>query len=127
MATDQTAGMPIATTTSIQQNIQSLLARGKSIGVILGPLVGLLIWVLPFGIEPVAHKALAILAFIIISWIVGAVEYGLTALCGCFLFWALRATPFDVAFSGFAQPTPWFVFAALLIAQAVDCCSASSR
>jgi anion transporter len=50
---------------------------------------------------------------------VGAIEYGLTALCGCFLFWALRVTSFDMAFSGFVQPTTWFIFAALLTGQAV--------
>ena len=50
-----------------------------------------------------------------------AMEYTLTGLIGCFLFWALGIVPFrfPVAFSGFTNDTPWFCSAL--------CCSAPSR
>jgi len=38
--------------------------------------------------------------------------HALTGLIGCFLFWALRVVKFDVAFGGFADETPWFLFGA---------------
>jgi anion transporter len=42
-------------------------------------------------------------------------EFALTGLIGCFLFWALGVVRFPVAFSGFANDTPWFLFGALLL------------
>ena len=42
-------------------------------------------------------------------------EFALTGLIGCFLFWALGIARFPVAFSGFANDTPWFLFGALLL------------
>jgi solute carrier family 13 (sodium-dependent dicarboxylate transporter), member 2/3/5 len=42
-------------------------------------------------------------------------EFALAGFVGCFLFWALGVVRFPVAFSGFANDTPWFLFAALLL------------
>ena len=42
-------------------------------------------------------------------------DYTLAGFIGCFLFWALGVARFNVAFSGFADETAWFLFAALLI------------
>jgi len=50
----------------------------------------------------------------IIAWITEAMEYALTGLIGCYLYWALKVVSFDVAFSGFANDTPWFLFGAAL-------------
>src|SRR5206468_12298000 len=41
-------------------------------------------------------------------------DHGLTGLIGCYLFWALGIVKFDVAFSGFADDTPWFLMGAIL-------------
>lgn len=51
----------------------------------------------------------------IVAWITRAMEFALTGLIGCFLFWALGVVRFPVAFSGFANDTPWFLFGALLL------------
>ena len=40
----------------------------------------------------------------------------MTAFLGCYLFWFLGIVDFNIAFSGFARDTPWFLFGALLIA-----------
>ena len=42
-------------------------------------------------------------------------EFAVAGFIGCFLFWALGVVKFDVAFSGFADATAWFLFAAMLI------------
>ncbi|TMJ23428.1 MAG: hypothetical protein E6G96_18615, partial [Alphaproteobacteria bacterium] len=50
-----------------------------------------------------------------VAWITRAMDYALAGLVGCFLFWALGVVRFPVAFSGFANDTPWFLFGALLL------------
>jgi anion transporter len=50
----------------------------------------------------------------VVAWITQAMEFALAGLIGCFLFWALRIVKFDEAFSGFADSTARFLFAALM-------------
>jgi solute carrier family 13 (sodium-dependent dicarboxylate transporter), member 2/3/5 len=96
------------------------LTQRTLLGALLGPLAGLVIWWLPLGLEPQAHATLAIVAFMLVYWIVEPIDYGLTALLGCYLFWALQVTPFSVAFSGFATTSPWFIFGVLLLGEAAS-------
>jgi anion transporter len=84
----------------------------------LGPAVALCVWYLPLGLDPVARKTCAIVVFMVLYWMTAPIDYGLTALLGCLLFWATQATTFAVAFSGFISSVPWFVFGALLLGQA---------
>ena len=74
----------------------------------LGPALGLLIWCLPLGLDPVAHRAVAIVGFMLVYWMTEFLDYGVTALLGCLLFWVLHVAPPAVAFGGFSTPTPWF-------------------
>ena len=88
------------------------------IGAVLGPLVGLALWFAPLNIEPHARHTLAIVAFMIIYWVTEPIDHAVTALIGCYLFWALKITKFEVAFDGFADSTPWFLFGAMLMGEA---------
>jgi sodium-dependent dicarboxylate transporter 2/3/5 len=72
------------------------------------------LWFLPVRLEPQAHHAIAIALFMILAWATEAMDHGLTGLIGCYLFWALGVVKFDVAFSGFADDTPWFLMGAIL-------------
>jgi solute carrier family 13 (sodium-dependent dicarboxylate transporter), member 2/3/5 len=85
------------------------------IGQILCIVVPLLIWFSPLDLTPQIKHGFAILAFMVIAWITEATEFALAGFIGCFLFWALGVVKFDVAFSGFADATAWFLFAAMLI------------
>src|SRR6266853_6241972 len=85
-----------------------------SVGKVLCVIVPPIIWFAPLHIEPVARHGLAITSFMLLAWITEAIEYALAGLIGCYLYWALRVVPFNVAFSGFATDTPWFLFGALL-------------
>jgi anion transporter len=85
------------------------------VGQILCVLVPLAIWFSPLDLAPQIKHAYAILAFMVIAWITEATEFALAGFIGCFLFWALGVVKFDVAFSGFADATAWFLFAAMLI------------
>lgn len=83
-------------------------------GRILCVVVPMILWFAPLNLDPTIQHALAIASFMIIAWISEALAHALTGLIGCFLFWALRVVKFDVAFGGFADETPWFLFGAIL-------------
>jgi solute carrier family 13 (sodium-dependent dicarboxylate transporter), member 2/3/5 len=85
------------------------------IGQVLCVVLPLAIWFAPLGLAPQIQHGFAILAFMVIAWITEATEFALSGFIGCFLFWALGVVKFDVAFSGFADATAWFLFAAMLI------------
>lgn len=78
-------------------------------------LVPLAFWFAPLGLAPQTQHGLAIICFMVLAWITQVMEFAITGFIGCFLFWALGIVKFPVAFSGFANDTPWFLFAALLI------------
>jgi sodium-dependent dicarboxylate transporter 2/3/5 len=68
---------------------------------------------LPLGIEPRAHGALAVGLFMIASWMTQVLDHGVAGILGCFLFWMFGIAKFETAFSGFADTSPWFLFGAI--------------
>ena len=85
------------------------------IGQLLCVVVPLAIWFSPLDLTVQVKHGFAILAFMVIAWITEATEFAVAGFIGCFLFWALGVVKFDIAFSGFADATAWFLFAAMLI------------
>ena len=71
-------------------------------------------WFLPLHLDPAPQHAIALSVFMILAWATEVMDHGLTGLVGCYLFWALGVVKFDVAFSGFADDTPWFLMGAIL-------------
>jgi solute carrier family 13 (sodium-dependent dicarboxylate transporter), member 2/3/5 len=71
-------------------------------------------WFAPLPLANPAKHAIAITLFMIIAWAVEIMDHGLIGLIGCYLFWALGVVKVDVAFSGFADDTAWFVLGAML-------------
>jgi solute carrier family 13 (sodium-dependent dicarboxylate transporter), member 2/3/5 len=82
------------------------------IGSVLTLAVPGILWFAPLNFGPVPHHALAVAAFMIVAWIAEPIPHALTGMIGCYLFWVLKVVHFDVAFSGFADQTPWFLFGA---------------
>ena len=74
--------------------------------------VPVVLWFAPLTIDARMQHALAIAAFMIVAWITEAIDYAVAGFVGCYLYWALGVVPFNVAFSGFANDTPWFLFGA---------------
>src|SRR4030095_14726789 len=99
--------------TAVPSEPFSFNSRGllKAVPVALVPMV---VWFLPLNLEPKAQHAIAITLFMILGWATEIMDHGLTGLIGCYLFWALKIVSFDVAFSGFANDTPWFLMGAIL-------------
>ena len=98
--------------------VQPVYSTRMLVGAALGPLAAVGIWFAPLSLEPLAQQALAVVAFMIVYWIAEPIDHGLTAITGCFLFWALNIAAFEVAFSGFATSTPWFLYGGLLMGEA---------
>lgn len=92
----------------------------KIVGLVLGPIVGLLLWYAPLSGDPKINHALAIIGFMLVYWILEPIDQGVTALFGSYLFWATRVVTFDAAFSGFSDSTPWFMLGGLLVGRAAD-------
>ena len=76
--------------------------------------VPLVIWFGPWGLEPQAQHGLALMTFVLLGWMTQILEPAIIGLTGIYLAWALGVVPFPVAFAGFANTTPWFLFGAML-------------
>jgi sodium-dependent dicarboxylate transporter 2/3/5 len=76
------------------------------------------IWLAPIGPDVTTRHVLAVTAFMVIGWITEILPHAVTGLAGCYLFWALGGVSFRVAFGGFADQTPWFLFGAGLLGAA---------
>jgi anion transporter len=87
----------------------------RIVSCIICVLVPSIFWFAPLPIDPVAKQGLAIALFMVLAWITEVVDHAVAGLIGCFLFWALGVVRFDIAFSGFANDTPWFLFGATLM------------
>src|SRR5262249_54386764 len=72
------------------------------------------VWFAPLHLAPPVQHALAITSFMIVAWVTEALDHAVTGLIGCYLFWALGIVKIDMAFSGFADDTAWFLFGAVL-------------
>lgn len=102
----------VKTTGHIDSSEYSRTTVRKMTGYVLAVAVPLALWVAPLSLDPTAKHALAVSSFMIIAWITEILPHALAGLIGCYLFWVLKVAKFDVAFSGFADQTPWFLFGA---------------
>ena len=104
--------MPVAEASASRQAATIAHTRvWKAVPAVVIPIV---FWFLPLNLEPKAQHAIAITLFMILGWAIEIMDHGLTGLVGCYLFWSLKIVSFDVAFSGFANDTPWFLMGAIL-------------
>src|SRR5256712_3784242 len=114
------ADVKIAVAAPSHEESAEQLSPRMMVGSVLGPLAGLALWFAPIQLEPLAHQTLAIVAFMIVYWITEPIDHGITAMIGCFLFWALHIADFETAFAGFANSSPWFLFGAMLMGEAAS-------
>ncbi|MCU1260045.1 MAG: anion transporter [Bryobacterales bacterium] len=107
-----------AAASTTEEKAASATPLKSIIGLLLGPILALAIWFAPLALDVKAKHALAIVAMMVVYWALEPIDHGLTALLGCYLFWALQIAKFDTAFSGFADNTPWFLFGAMILGEA---------
>jgi anion transporter len=96
------------------QKSRADISLRQNLGLALCVSVPLIVWFAPIDLDARTKHVLAITGFMIVAWITEALEYAVAGLIGCYLYWALGVVPFSVAFSGFANDTPWFLFGAAL-------------
>ena len=104
----------IQTAPGVATTAESRAVWRPLIGRVLAVVVPVVLWFAPLQLEPQVKHALAVTSFMIVAWITEALDHALTGLIGCYLFWALGVVNIGVAFSGFADDTPWFLFGAVL-------------
>jgi anion transporter len=102
----------VPATAQVGKAEQVRLSPRKIVGAILSVAVPVILWFAPLNFDVTAKHALAVAAFMIVAWITEPIPHALTGLIGCYLFWVLKVVKFEVAFSGFADQTPWFLFGA---------------
>jgi sodium-dependent dicarboxylate transporter 2/3/5 len=96
------------------QDVHPRTTLSTAVAVILTVVVPILVWFAPLDVEPHAQKALAIASFMIGAWITHSMDHGIAGIIGCYLFWTFGVVSFPSAFGGFAETTPWFLFAAIM-------------
>lgn len=95
----------------VHVGVQGRARTVAAFGVVTVPLA---IWFGPWGIEPHAQHALALMSFVLLGWMTHVLDPAITGLIGIYLAWALGVVPFPIAFAGFSNTTPWFLFGAML-------------
>jgi sodium-dependent dicarboxylate transporter 2/3/5 len=91
----------------------------QTIGLFLGPVVFLVLYFIPLGLEPAQQALAAIFAFVIVYWLTEPIPIPVTAvlaLAMCVLFGVASA---DSVFGAFASDTIFLFIGAFIIAQAM--------
>jgi di/tricarboxylate transporter len=65
---------------------------------ILCVLIPVAIWFMPIDVEPTTKHGLAIAMLMVVAWITRVMDYTVTGLIGCFLFWVLGVVRFRSRF-----------------------------
>jgi solute carrier family 13 (sodium-dependent dicarboxylate transporter), member 2/3/5 len=94
-------------------------ARRRTIGLIAGPLVFLILIAAPLPIPLPAHRVAAILAMMVVLWVTEALPLPVTALLGPVLAVLLRVVPVRTAFSSFADPIIFVFIGSFILAEAM--------
>ena len=101
--------------------------RRRTVGLFLGPIVLVVMLLIPFDLDGNQHRLLAILAFVIVWWVTEAIPIPVTALLGVTLCALLEATPpppegdssVDVVFGLFTDDTVFLFIGSFIIAQSM--------
>ncbi|HXH06532.1 MAG TPA: SLC13 family permease [Vicinamibacterales bacterium] len=113
LSTRPSADLPLAGSPAAvaRAGLQGRARAVAAAGMIAVPLV---VWLGPWGLEPAAQHGLALMTFVILGWMTHVLDPAIIGLIGLYLAWALGVVPFRVAFAGFSNSTPWFLFGAML-------------
>ena len=92
----------------------------KSIGLVLGPVVFLVLYFLPMpSLSIEAHRLLAVIGFVLIWWLTEAIPIPATALAGAVLNVAIGVAPATVVLAPFAHPLVFLFIGSFILAKAI--------
>lgn len=109
---------PLADEVSKEFSKSELRRRLLYFFVALGALV--VISILPLPMNPLAQRAIGVMAFLTILWITEAFPLGMTALFGISFFPILNILPLDESYFGFKNPALFFLIGALSLGIALQ-------
>jgi sodium-dependent dicarboxylate transporter 2/3/5 len=91
------------------------------IGLLLGPLLAVLVGLLPMGgISPEAHRLAGILALVVVFWVTEAVPLPATALLGALLAILFNVAPQKAILAPFASPITFLFIGSFMLAKAMS-------
>ncbi len=92
----------------------------RTSGFFAGPLVFLLVWLLPLGgLDPAAHRLAAIVSLVVVWWVTEPIPIPATALIGPALMVATGVTSAQSALAPFANPTIFLFIGSFILAEAL--------
>lgn len=93
----------------------------KKIGLLLGPLVFLLLYLFPIELSnPLAGKVLAVAAWMVIWWVTEAVSISVTALIPIVIFPLLKIMDIKVVAASYGSPIVFLFFGGFVMALALE-------
>ena len=93
--------------------------RRRTVGLIAGPAVCVLVLLLPWEIPPAAHRLAAVMALMIVLWMTEALPLAVTALAGPMLAVLLGVAPASTVFAPFADPIIFLFIGSFILAEAM--------
>lgn len=92
----------------------------KTIGLALGPLVALIVYLLPMpGLERPAHTLAAVLSWVVVWWISEPIPLPMTAVLGAGLSVLLGVAPAKTVMAPFADPMIFLFLGSFILAEAM--------
>ena len=93
--------------------------RRRSVGLVTGPLILIVLLAVPLPLSPAAHRLAAILAMMVVLWVTEALPLAVTALIGPVLAVILQVVPARTAFAPFADPIIFLFIGSFMLAEAM--------
>lgn len=114
---------PGSTAVEVREAVSAAEARfelwRKRSGLALSPLVFVVLWWLPLGLELPAHRLAAILGTVVVLWITEAIPMAMTAFLGVSAAVVLHVAPVTDAFAPFADPLIFLFIGTFMLARSI--------
>lgn len=91
----------------------------RSVGLVVGPLMLVAVWVAPLPLNAEAHSLAAIMALVVVWWVSEAVPLPVTSLIGVALAAVTGVASAAVAFAPFANPIIFLFIGSFIIGRAI--------
>lgn len=88
-------------------------------GFFLGPAAFALVYLLPLGLTPEAHRLASVLSLVLVLWLTEAIPIPVTALLGAVLNVALGVAPAKEVLAPFAHPLVFLFIGSFVLAEAI--------
>jgi len=99
---------------------QQFNQRRKTIGLVAGPALFVVLLAMPMGtLAPPAHRLAAIIVLMVVFWVSEALPLAVTALLGPLLAIVLQVAPAQKALASFADPIIFLFIGSFIIAEAM--------